>query len=96
MTFTSVNKKNNTATLISDSLFHKKDLTKPALQIRTNVDFNDAWDNVVDRWQWHQLDHMQIICTSLNHANNSSLNFYRPDAIPDAQQLVSVNWRQKL
>jgi len=32
-------------------------------------------------WQWHQLDHMQIICTSLqtdNHANTSSLNFYRP------------------
>ena len=31
-------------------------------------------------WQWHQLDHMQIICTSLqidNHASNSSLNFLR-------------------
>jgi len=29
-------------------------------------------------WQWHQLDHMQIICTSLqadNHASTSSLNF---------------------
>jgi len=29
-------------------------------------------------WQWHQLDHMQIICTSLqryNHASISSLNF---------------------
>jgi len=29
-------------------------------------------------WQWHQLDHMRIICTSLqtdNHANTSSLNF---------------------
>jgi len=28
-------------------------------------------------WQWHQLDHMQIICTSLqtdNHASTSSLN----------------------
>jgi len=26
-------------------------------------------------WQWHQLDHMQIICTSLqtdNHASTSS------------------------
>jgi len=42
-------------------------------------------------WQWHQLDHMQIICTSLqsdNHANTSSLNFYRPDALPDAQSTV--------
>jgi len=29
-------------------------------------------------WQWHQLDHMQIICTLLqtdNHASTSSLNF---------------------
>jgi len=29
-------------------------------------------------WQWHQLDHMQIICTSLQTDNNtstSSLNF---------------------
>ena len=32
-------------------------------------------------WQWHQLDHMQIICTSLhidNHASTSSLNFLQP------------------
>ena len=31
-------------------------------------------------WQWHQLDHMLIICTSLqrdNHASTSSLNFLR-------------------
>jgi len=36
-------------------------------------------------WQWHQLDHMQIIWTLLqtdNHASSSPLNFYRPDAIP--------------
>jgi len=29
-------------------------------------------------WHWHQLDHMQIICTSFqtnNHASNSSLKF---------------------
>jgi len=34
-------------------------------------------------WQWHQLDHEQIICTSLqtdNHASTSSLNFYRLNA----------------
>ena len=37
--------------------------------------------------QWHQLDHMQTICTSLqtdNHINTPSLNFYRPDALADA------------
>jgi len=42
--------------------------------------------------QWHQLDHMQTICTSLqtdNHTNTSSLNFYWPDALPDAQPAVS-------
>jgi len=39
-------------------------------------------------WQWHQLDHMQIICTSLqtdNHASTSSLNFLQADALSDAQ-----------
>jgi len=36
------------------------------------------------------------ICTSLqtdNHTNTSSLNFYRPDALPDAQPVVSKHWR---
>jgi len=31
------------------------------------------------RWQWHQVDHMQIICTSLqtnNHASTSPFNFF--------------------
>jgi len=43
-------------------------------------------------WQWHQLDHMQIICTLLqtdNHASKLLLDFYRPDALPDAQPTVS-------
>jgi len=34
-------------------------------------------------WQWHQMDHVQIIYTSLqtdNHASTSLLSFYRPDA----------------
>ena len=41
---------------------------------------------------WHQPDHMQTICTSLqthNHTNTSSLSFYRPDAVPDVQPTVS-------
>jgi len=40
---------------------------------------------------------MQTICTSLqtdNHTNTSSLSFYRPDALPDAQPTVSKHWRQ--
>jgi len=43
-------------------------------------------------WHWHQLDHMQIIFTSLqtdNHASTSSLNFYWTGALPDAQPTVS-------
>ena len=44
--------------------------------------------------QWHQLDHMQAICTSLqtdNHTNTSSLNCYRPDALPDAQPTLATS-----
>ena len=47
-------------------------------------------------WQWHQLDHMQIICTSLqtdNHASTSPLSFYRPDALPAIQPTASKHWR---
>ena len=39
-------------------------------------------------WQWHQLDHMQIICISLqtdDHSSTSPLSFYRPDVLPAAQ-----------
>ena len=47
--------------------------------------------------QWHQPDHMQTICTSLqrdNHTNNTpSLNFYSPGALPDAQTTVSNHLR---
>ena len=43
-------------------------------------------------WQWRQLNDMYIICTSLqtdNNASTSSLNFYTPNALPDAQPTVS-------
>ena len=51
---------------------------------KTNLDFTEVRDS---EWQWHQLGHMQV-CTLLqtdNHTNTSSLNFYKPDAFPDAQ-----------
>jgi len=47
--------------------------------------------------QWHKLDHIQTICTLLqtdNHTNTSSLNFYRPYALPDTQPTLSKHWRQ--
>jgi len=46
-------------------------------------------------WDWHQLDHMQIICTSLQtdkQASTSLLIFYRPDALPVAQPTVPNHW----
>jgi len=45
-------------------------------------------------WQWHQLHHMHAICTLLqadSRGSTSSLNFYRPDGLPDAQPTVSKN-----
>jgi len=58
----------------------------------TSLDLNEARDDGVLGWQWHQLDCMQTTCTSLltdKHMNTSSLSFYRPDALPDAQPTVS-------
>jgi len=49
-------------------------------------------------WQWHQLDHTQIICTSLqtdNHASTSPLSFYRTDALPAAQPCQSTEEKTK-
>ena len=59
---------------------------------KTSMDLNEARDDRLLGCQWHQLDHMQTICTSLqtdNHTNTSSLNFYRPDALPATQPTVS-------
>jgi len=39
-------------------------------------------------WQWHQLDHMQIICILFqtdNHTSTSPISFYGPDALPAAK-----------
>jgi len=43
-------------------------------------------------WQWRQLDHMQIICTSLqtdNHDITSLFCFYSPDALPATHPTAS-------
>jgi len=45
---------------------------------KTSLDLNEARDDGVLGWQWHQLDHMQTICTLLqtdNRTNTSSLVF---------------------
>ena len=54
----------------------------------TTAKLNEARDDGVLGRQWHQPDHMQTICTSLqtdNHTDTSSLIFYTPDALPAAQ-----------
>ena len=73
-----------------NDLFSKITWVSRYQKSKTNLDLNEARDDVV--LGWHRLDHMQTICTLLqtdNHTNTSSLNFYRPDALPDAQPTVS-------
>ena len=66
------------------------------------IKFKQIWtllEQEMMGWQWHWLDHMQIICTSLqadSHASTSSLSFYRPDANPTAQTTASKHWRKDL
>ena len=63
---------------------------------KTSQDLNQARDDGVLGWQWHQMDHTQTICNSLqtdNNNNTSSLNLYRPDALPVTQPTASKHWR---
>ena len=40
-------------------------------------------------WQWHQVDHMQIICITLQTDNHTSTSPLRPDALPATQPTAS-------
>jgi len=85
--------------LHTNTLF-QDNLAKPVPERwnQSALHLTEAKDDGVLEWQWHQLDYMQTrICTSLqtdNHTNTSSLNFYRPDALPDTQPTASKHWRQ--
>ena len=64
-----------------NSLFSRTTWVSHYQKGKTNLDLNKARDDGDLAMQWHQLDHMQTTCTSLqtdNHTNASSLNFYRP------------------
>ena len=41
---------------------------------KTSLDLNKARDDGVLGWQWHQLDHMQTICTSLQTDSHTNTN----------------------
>jgi len=76
-----------------NGLFSKTTWVSRYQKGNASLDLNEARDDVV---LWHQLDHMQTIFTLLptdNHTNTSSVNFYRPDALPDHQPTVSKHWR---
>ena len=61
---------------------------------KTSLDLNEARDDGVLQWQWHQLDQMRTISTLLqtdSHTNTSALNVYRLGSLPEAQPTVSKN-----
>ena len=79
-----------------DGLFSSTTWVSQYQKGKTSLDLNEARDDVVLGWQWHQLDHMQTICTSLQtdtYTNILSLNFYRLDALLDTQLTVSKHLR---
>ena len=72
-----------------NGLFSRTTWVSRYLKGKTTLDLNEARDDRVLEWQ---LDNVQTVCTSLrtdNHTNTSSLKFYRPYALPDAQPTVS-------
>jgi len=57
-----------------NSLFSRTTWEASTQKGKTSLYLNYAWDYGVLGWQWHHLDHMQTICTSLqtdNHTNTS-------------------------
>ena len=53
---------------------------------KTSLDLNEARNDGVLGRHWHQLDHMQTICTLVqtdNHTNTSSRNIYRLFLMPN-------------
>jgi len=68
--------------------FFQDNLRKPAPESKP---FWILLEQEMMGWQWHQLDHMQIICTSLqtdNHASTSQLIFLQAE-FPSGRPTVS-------
>jgi len=82
-----------TANLLTYTRLTASFLGQPGKPVsETSLDLNKTRDGGLSGWQWHQLDHTETICTSLqtdNHTNTSSLNVCRSDALPDAEPTVS-------
>jgi len=81
-----------------NSFFYKTTWISRYKKGKTSLALNEARGDGVLECSGISWTIMQTICTSLqtdNHSNTSSLNFYRPDALPDAQLTVSKHWRQR-
>ena len=61
---------------------------------KTSLDLNEARHSGVLVWSGIRWTICRTSLQTDNHTNTSSLNFYRPDALPDTQPIVSENWRQ--
>jgi len=63
---------------------------------KTSLDLNEARGDKVlgcSGISWTICKEVCSSCQSDNHMNTSSLNFYQPDAFPDAQPTVSKHYR---
>jgi len=48
------------------------------------------FEQEMTRWQWHQLDHMQIICTSLQDEQQLAQDERRQDAVDLARHKTTT------
>jgi len=56
---------NTTTTIPFNGLFSRTTWVSRYQKVRTSLDSNEAREDGVLGWQWHQLDHMRTTCTSL-------------------------------
>ena len=42
---------------------------------KTSLNLDEATDDGVLGWQWHEQDHMQTVCSAMQTDNTSSLSF---------------------
>ena len=94
----SISKQGTTTTPVLWPLFHDN-LVSWYHKGKTSLEFIEARNDGVLGCGGISWTRMQTICTSLqtdNHASTPSLNFYNPDAVPDAQPTVSKHRRQIL
>ena len=81
-----------------NGLFSRTNWVSRYQKDKTSLDLNETRDDGVWGCSGISWTIMQTICTLLqtdNHTNTSSLSFYRPDALPDAQPTASRHWRQR-